>query len=85
MNEYTVLAMAVSVATNIIFVKWKIERERYSDAILDGLIFAMLIFIFARTVTGLSIATMASSIVSVYLFFSPPKEFFKFRHKRRNH
>ena len=83
MNDSSLIIMAISVATNIIFVKWKIERNRYSDAILDGIIFASLIFIFSKTVSGLSIATLASSIVSVYLFFSPPREFFKIKKKKK--
>jgi len=76
MDQASMLIMGASVATNIIFVKWKIEKERYSDALLDGIVFIGLILIFAKTVSGLSIATLASSFVSFYLFFFPPKEFF---------
>ena len=88
MDQLSLTIMGISVATNIIFVKWKIENERYSDAILDGVIFVALSMLFAKTVSGLSIATLASSIVSFYLYFSPPKEFmnlniFKKKNKKR--
>jgi hypothetical protein len=66
------LIMGVSVFTNLWAVKMKLERKRYSDAILDGAIFIILMMVFAGTVSGLSIATMASSIFSFYLYFSPP-------------
>ena len=88
MDQATMITMGASVATNIIFVKWKIEKERYSDALLDGIIFIGLVYLFSRTVSGLSIATLAASFVSFYLYFSPPKEFFKFNinslEKRKN-
>ena len=79
MDSLSLLVLAVSVATNFIFIKFKLERKRYSDAILDGIVFTLLIILFSGTVTGLSVATLASSIVSVYLYFSPPPELFKLK------
>jgi len=66
------LIMGISVFTNLWAVKMKLERKRYSDAMLDGAVFVILMMVFAGTVSGLSIATMASSIFSFYLYFSPP-------------
>ncbi len=74
-TELMVIA-AVATAANILILKIKIEKERYSDALLDGLIFIALGFAFMGTITGLQIAVIASSLVSLYLWFFPPKEFF---------
>ena len=52
----------------------KVNRKRYSDAILDGGILALVGFVFKSTVSGLLIGVIASSIVSLYLFFSPPPQ-----------
>ncbi len=83
MDNFGLIIMAISVATNIIFVKWKLEHKRHYDALLDGIVFIFLITIFSKTVTGLSIATLASSFVSIYLYFSPPKKLFSFKRKNK--
>jgi hypothetical protein len=72
----TVLVMGVAVALNVIVIKFKIDKERYSDAILDAFVLVLLGFVFMGTVTGLMVGTVASSLVSLYLWFSPPKEYF---------
>ena len=73
----SIFIMGIAVAINVIVIKFKIDRERYSDAFLDATILVALGFVFMGTITGLQIATVASSLVSLYLWFSPPKEYFK--------
>jgi len=76
MTTGLMLIAGICTAGNILILKVKIERKRYSDALLDGLIFVALGFVFMGTVTGLQIAVIASSVVSLWLWFFPPKEFF---------
>ena len=76
MDIAMLIAASTATAGNILVLKVKIEKERYSDALLDGIIFIALGFAFMGTITGLQIAVIASAIVSLYLWFFPPKEFF---------
>ena len=77
MNSIIMIVMGIAVAFNLIIIKWKIEHERYSDALLDGIVLVLLGIIFAGTISGLMVGTVASAIVSLYLMIVPPKEFFK--------
>ena len=54
-------------------IKWKLEKSRYEDAILDGFILILLASVFANSLGGLVIATITSFMVSIYLLASPPK------------
>jgi len=76
----------ISVATFINFasVKVKFDKHRYSDAVLDLGIFAAISFMFSGTITGLTIGMISSALLSIYLWFSPPKEFFTFKEKSNN-
>ena len=68
-----IIAGAIATAFSFIVIKAKLERKRWYDAILD--LFALIILgvIFAGTVSGMAIAMIASTIVSIYLWFFPPK------------
>jgi hypothetical protein len=77
MSNGTIVIAGVAVAANLLVIHQKIKRERYSDAALDGFLLVMIAIVFSGTISGLMIGTVASSIVSIYLWFSPPKEYFK--------
>ena len=80
MNNMTALiVIGITVAFNLIIIKLKLERVRYSDAALDAGVLAGLSFLFMGTISGLMVATVASAIVSIYLWFYPPKEFFNLK------
>jgi hypothetical protein len=85
MDMSSTMIMGVAVAANILIIKFKIDRQRYSDALLDSTILVLIAFIFKGTISGLMVGTVASAIVSIYLWFSPPKEYFKTIFKRINH
>lgn len=67
------LLIGIAAAFNFLIIKWKIEKQRYSDALLDAIILATLSLIFSGTLGGMVIATIGSAVVSISLFFSPPK------------
>lgn len=60
---------------NLVFIKVKIEEERYEDAVFDGVILVCLGLLFMGSLGGLMVATTASMFLSLYFFYSPPKFF----------
>lgn len=73
MNGILLLIVGISVAINIMVIKVKIEKKRYLDAALDGTILGILTVVFGGSFNGLITATVASSVVSMWLWFVPPK------------
>ena len=73
------LVIAVAVAINILFIKFKLGRHRYADAMLDAILLIILSLLFKGSFGGLVTATYASAIVSLALWFFPPdiEGFFK--------
>jgi hypothetical protein len=72
MGAMAIVVFGMFLAGNIAVLKWKLERERYADAALDATILVSLAWIFGGSITGLAIATIASTVISAYLFISPP-------------
>lgn len=68
-----ILAMGVCTALNVIVILHKFRKLRIFDATLDLSIMAVLGFMFVGTITGLSIASIASALTSVYLWRYPIK------------
>ena len=69
--EFIIIGLAVSF--NFLVIKVKFERNRYSDAILDLSLLAVISFMFAGSFGGLVVATVASFVISLFLLFFPPK------------
>ena len=65
--------MGIALAANLISVKFKFDHNRTADAVADLIALVTLSLLFNGTISGLIIATYASAIISVYLWFSPPK------------
>lgn len=68
-----VLIIGLAAAFNFLVIKWKIEKRRFEDAILDAILLLALSFMFGGTLGGMVIATIGSAVVSVSLFLKPPK------------
>jgi len=66
------IIMGTAAAFNILVIMWKIQHDRITDAIFDGVILAILTWTFGGSLGGMVIATIASAIVSVYLIVNPP-------------
>ena len=69
--EYILIAIVTSF--NFLIIKWKLERGRYEDAILDTTILVILSSFFGGSMGGMIIAVIASFIVSIYFLASPPR------------
>ena len=69
--EFTIIGFAVFF--NIAFIKWKFDRARYLDAGLDTLLMIGVMILFSGSYSALVVGTIASALVSIFLFFSPPK------------
>ena len=65
--------MAIAVAFNLMVIKWKYEKQRYSDASLDAVCLFIVTTVFSGTYGSLVVGTIASAIISVYLYIFPPK------------
>ncbi len=69
--EYILIGIAVFF--NIVVILWKIDRARYSNAALDTALLVAVTIVFSGSYGALVVGTIASALVSVYLFISPPK------------
>lgn len=67
-----VAVIGFATAFNFIFILIKFKRGRIPDAVLDISIFVCIAFMFAGTISGMSVGMVASAVVSVYLWFNPP-------------
>lgn len=67
------LIIGVAVFFNIAFLKWKFDRERYGDATLDLILLVLVALLFSGSYGALVVGTIASALVSLFLFFSPPR------------
>jgi len=74
MGALAIILFGMATAMNIAVIKWKLEKDRNSDALLDGIMLVTLTWIFGGSISGLAVATIASSFVSLYLLISPPDE-----------
>lgn len=59
-------------AFNVLVIKWKLEKARYEDAVLDFVILLGLSYVFAGTYAGMVVATITSLVISIYFMISPP-------------
>ncbi|MCF6330284.1 MAG: hypothetical protein L3I99_01895 [Sulfurimonas sp.] len=67
-----ILIFGLIAAFNMLIIIIKLRMNRYADAGLDVSIFIILNYIASGTLTGMMIATIASLVVSIFLYFSPP-------------
>jgi hypothetical protein len=74
-NQVEFAIIGIAVFFNIAIIKWKFDRARYADAILDMLLLTAVTIVFSGTFGGLVVGTIASAMVSMYLIASPPTYF----------
>ena len=68
-----ILIAAVATAFNLIVILMKANHDREAEAFLDAALFALIIYITAGSQGRMIIGVISSSMISIYLFFSPPK------------
>jgi len=79
------LIVALTVAFNIIIVIWKFRHHRIFDGILDSSALVLVGTVFAGGIASLTVGTIASFMVSLYLLIAPPQLHFKMRPKKTKH
>lgn len=65
--------IAIAVVLNVVFIKWKYDCKRYLNATVDLLLMIGVMYLFKGSFDALVVGTIASAIISIYLFFSPPR------------
>ena len=65
--------IGVAVAFNFLVIKAKFEKARFADAFLDFFALAIIAFFFSSSYGALVVGTVASAIISIYLYIFPPK------------
>jgi hypothetical protein len=72
--DMEILIIGVASAFNFLIVKWKLEHERYADVAYDVIVLLSLGYLFGGTLGGMTIAMVASTLVSLHLMRYPPKK-----------
>ena len=67
------IVIGVAVFFNIVVIKWKYDKARYADALLDFVCLVAVSILFSGSYAALVVGTIASALVSIYLLISPPK------------
>ena len=67
-----VLIIGIVTAINLIVIKMKFEQKRWEDASLDLGLLIVVALVFGGSYAGLVVGTIASMIISLYLYASPP-------------
>jgi hypothetical protein len=67
-----VLIIGIVTAINLIVIKMKFEQKRWEEASLDLGLLIVVALVFGGSYAGLVVGTIASMIISVYLYASPP-------------
>lgn len=67
------LILGIVSALNFIFILHKFQKKRFEDATLDSLLFVGVVVLFNGTYAGMVVGMIASLLVSIYLYFNPPR------------
>jgi len=62
-------------ALNLIVIVHKFKKNRVEDGIFDSLLFIFMVVVFSGSYGGMVVSMIASLIISIYLWFSPPTIF----------
>lgn len=65
--------IGIAVFFNIAVLKWKFDKGRTTEAIIDASLLGGVMFLFSGSFNALVVGTIASALVSLYLLISPPK------------
>ena len=62
-------------AFNMLVIKFKIDRKRYEDAAFDTILLIVVSMMFNGSYAGMVVAMVASLVISIVFFISPPTFF----------
>ena len=77
LNMIMISTLGIVTFFNFFVIYHKFKKNRLADAVLDMSIFAIISFMFSKTITGLLIGMIASMLMSIYLWFYPPLSYKK--------
>jgi len=66
------LIIGLAVSLNLIIILIKFNRRRFLDGVLDASLLVIVAIVFGGSFNALVVGTVASTVVSVYLWCSPP-------------
>lgn len=66
------LIIGIVVAANIVFIFIKFDKGRHSEAVIDLSLLVLVTVVFSGSYGALVVGTIASLLVSIYLFAKPP-------------
>jgi len=67
------LLVSVALFFNIIVVYYKLTHDRILDGFIDAALLSLVAMFFSGSTDALFVGTLASALISIYLFFSPLK------------
>ena len=67
------IIIGIVTALNFLFIKKKFDLKRYEDAVFDLLLLVAILFIFSGSYGALVVGMVASLIISISFYASPPK------------
>ena len=66
----TIIVVGLAIGFNFIILKWKYDRERYNDLVMDIGVLLILSYLFGGTILGMAAAMVGGMLVSLYLLFA---------------
>lgn len=67
------LIIGIVVAANIVFVFFKFDKGRAPEAVMDLFLLIVVTIVFSGSYGALVVGTIASLLISIYLYAKPPK------------
>ena len=67
------IIVGIVTALNLIFIKNKLELKRYEDAAFDFILLTVITVVFSNSYGGLVVGMVASLVISIYFYATPPK------------
>ena len=62
-------------ALNLLVIMHKFKKGRVEDGVFDSILFGLMVTLFSGSYAGMVVAMVASLIISMYLWASPPTFF----------
>jgi len=67
------LIIGIVTGFNVLVIIYKYNAGRESESVLDLILFGVVVYMTAGSLGGMQVGMIASAIVSMYLYFNPPK------------
>ena len=67
------ILVGFAIVLNVAFIKFKFDKGRLADAFVDASLLTAVMAVFSGTLGALVAGTIGSALISILLWFSPPK------------